>query len=90
VQVQHEVLQVYEQQLLEKENSGVSALLRDDKVRPWALFETNSTDSIESLLQTIFKWKVHDMLLWFPFETNSIESIESLLQMSTKGHQRIR
>lgn len=30
-QVQHEVLQVYEQQLLEKENSGVSALLRDDK-----------------------------------------------------------
>lgn len=32
-QVENEVLRVYQQQLLEKENSGVSALLRDDKVR---------------------------------------------------------
>mmetsp|Transcript_15091 Transcript_15091/g.45575 ORF Transcript_15091/g.45575 Transcript_15091/m.45575 type:complete len:755 (-) Transcript_15091:786-3050(-) len=30
-QVENEVLRVYQQQLLEKENSGVSALLRDDK-----------------------------------------------------------
>ena len=33
MQVENEILRVYEQQLLEKENSGVSALLRDDKVR---------------------------------------------------------
>ncbi len=32
-QVETEVLANYEQQLLEKENSGCAALLRDDKVR---------------------------------------------------------
>lgn len=32
-QVETEVLAKYEQQLLEKENSGCAALLRDDKVR---------------------------------------------------------
>jgi hypothetical protein len=45
VQVETEVLAHYEQQLLEKENSGCAALLRDDKVQlfyrnlhraPWA------------------------------------------------------
>ena len=47
--MQNELLLVYENQLLEKENSGCRALLKDDKVLLQVASTTFSVDNLSSV-----------------------------------------